>query len=185
MTWHFRAAVFSVSWGEWWWLINSCLIWFQTLFNPNKTVVKMFVVLFDFSDMPPRSQTFLRQRTFSVWRHTCQSTEVRTAFALLWYVHCKEGLGGNGHVLVTGTFWSGNHHFELIICLFVSTLLLTRDSHPWSDSSLYFFDSLLWSCNTHSEVAIAISKVTMDRSKCDWCIFGVFLNLRHWVLAYL
>lgn len=46
-----------------------------TLFNPNKTVVKMFVVLFDFSDMPPRSQTFLRQRTFSVWRHTCQSTE--------------------------------------------------------------------------------------------------------------
>ncbi|XP_061170440.1 atos homolog protein A-like [Saccostrea echinata] len=34
-----------------------------TLFNPNKTVIKMFVVLYDLSDMPPQSQTFLRQRT--------------------------------------------------------------------------------------------------------------------------
>ena len=46
------------------------------MFNPNKTVVKMFVVLYDFSDMPPKAQTFLRQRTFSVWRHSCQSEEV-------------------------------------------------------------------------------------------------------------
>jgi len=36
---------------------------FQTLFNPNKTVVKMFVVVYDLSDMPPNCQTFLRQRT--------------------------------------------------------------------------------------------------------------------------
>ena len=35
----------------------------QTLFNPNKTVVKMFVVMYDLSDMPANSQTFLRQRT--------------------------------------------------------------------------------------------------------------------------
>ncbi|XP_050396282.1 atos homolog protein A [Patella vulgata] len=34
-----------------------------TLFNPNKTVVKMFVVMYDMTDMPPRSQTFIRQRT--------------------------------------------------------------------------------------------------------------------------
>lgn len=27
------------------------------------TVVKMFVVMYDLSDMPPNSQTFLRQRT--------------------------------------------------------------------------------------------------------------------------
>lgn len=37
---------------------------FQTVFNPNKTVVKMFVVLYDFSDMPAKSQTFLRQKTY-------------------------------------------------------------------------------------------------------------------------
>ena len=36
---------------------------FQTLFNPNKAVVKMFVVMYDLSDMPPNCQTFLRQRT--------------------------------------------------------------------------------------------------------------------------
>ncbi|XP_018331701.1 protein FAM214A isoform X3 [Agrilus planipennis] len=34
-----------------------------TLFNPLGTVVKMFVIMYDLSDMPPYSQTFLRQRT--------------------------------------------------------------------------------------------------------------------------
>ncbi|KAG1714550.1 Protein FAM214A [Nymphon striatum] len=33
-----------------------------TLFNPHRTVVKMFVVMYDLSDMPPNCQTFLRQR---------------------------------------------------------------------------------------------------------------------------
>nr|XP_023672939.1 protein FAM214A-like isoform X1 [Paramormyrops kingsleyae] len=37
-----------------------------TLFNPNKTVVKMFVVVYDLRKMPACHQTFLRQRTFSV-----------------------------------------------------------------------------------------------------------------------
>ncbi|XP_061621683.1 atos homolog protein A isoform X1 [Phyllopteryx taeniolatus] len=37
-----------------------------TLFNPNKTVVKMFVVMYDLQAMPAGNQTFLRQRTFSV-----------------------------------------------------------------------------------------------------------------------
>ncbi|TRY83406.1 hypothetical protein DNTS_020280 [Danionella cerebrum] len=37
-----------------------------TLFNPNKTVVKMFVVMYDLRAMPASHQTFLRQRTFSV-----------------------------------------------------------------------------------------------------------------------
>ncbi|XP_041356540.1 protein FAM214A-like [Gigantopelta aegis] len=34
-----------------------------TLFNPNKTVVKMFVVMYNLTDMPSNCQTFLRQRT--------------------------------------------------------------------------------------------------------------------------
>lgn len=34
-----------------------------TLFNPNKTVVKMFVVMYDLQDMPSNAQTFMRQRT--------------------------------------------------------------------------------------------------------------------------
>lgn len=37
-----------------------------TLFNPNNTVVKMFVVMYDLSDMPPGHRTFLRQRTMYV-----------------------------------------------------------------------------------------------------------------------
>nr|CAD7411037.1 unnamed protein product [Timema cristinae] len=34
-----------------------------TLFNPLGTVIKMFVVMYDLTDMPASSQTFLRQRT--------------------------------------------------------------------------------------------------------------------------
>lgn len=58
-----------------------------TLFNPNKTVVKMFVVLYDFNDMPPKSQTFLRQRTFSMWRHACQSNEGQNS--LHYLIHLR------------------------------------------------------------------------------------------------
>lgn len=43
-----------------------CLSCPQTLFNPNQTVVKMFLVTFDFSDMPAAHMTFLRHRLFLV-----------------------------------------------------------------------------------------------------------------------
>lgn len=42
---------------------------FQTLFNPNKTVVKVFVVMYNMADMPPNSTTFLRQRTLYLPNH--------------------------------------------------------------------------------------------------------------------
>eukprot|EP00794_Sanderia_malayensis_P019441 gene19441-21368_t len=37
-----------------------------TLFNPNNTVVKVFIVLYNFNDMPSNSHTFLRQKIVSV-----------------------------------------------------------------------------------------------------------------------
>ncbi|KAM6364373.1 LOW QUALITY PROTEIN: atos homolog protein B-like [Pluvialis apricaria] len=37
-----------------------------TLFNPNKTVVKMFLVMYDFQDMPANHMTFLRHHIFLV-----------------------------------------------------------------------------------------------------------------------
>lgn len=49
-----------------WLTFVVCSFWSQTLFNPNKTVVKMFVVMYDLRSMPAGHQTFLRQRTFSV-----------------------------------------------------------------------------------------------------------------------
>ncbi|KAG2466672.1 F214B protein, partial [Polypterus senegalus] len=39
---------------------------FLTLFNPNKTVVKMFLVTYNFEDMPVNHVTFLRHRIFLV-----------------------------------------------------------------------------------------------------------------------
>ena len=44
--------------------INLCPFT-QTLLNPNKTVVKIYIVKYDFSDMPPNSHTFIRQKTLS------------------------------------------------------------------------------------------------------------------------
>ena len=41
------------------------LLFFQTLFNPNQTVVKIYIVMYDLSDMPPHTQTFIRQKTLS------------------------------------------------------------------------------------------------------------------------
>ena len=37
-----------------------------TLFNPNGTVIKIFFIRFDMSDMPVRTQTFLRERTVAI-----------------------------------------------------------------------------------------------------------------------
>ncbi|XP_041641069.1 protein FAM214A isoform X2 [Cheilinus undulatus] len=54
-----------------------------TLFNPNKTVVKMFVVMYDLRAMPAGHQTFLRQRTFSVpVRRDMNNQTSRKPFAL-------------------------------------------------------------------------------------------------------
>lgn len=44
----------------------SSVSFLQTLFNPNKTVVKMFLVTYNFDDMPSNHMTFLRQRIFLV-----------------------------------------------------------------------------------------------------------------------
>lgn len=42
-----------------------------TLFNPNKTVVKMFLVTYNFGDMPVNHMTFLRHRIFLVPVEEC------------------------------------------------------------------------------------------------------------------
>lgn len=47
------------------WTIFFCCF-LQTLFNPNKTVVKMFLVTYNFGDMPVNHMTFLRHRIFLV-----------------------------------------------------------------------------------------------------------------------
>lgn len=39
-----------------------------TLFNPNGTLVKLFLLHYDLTDMPPNSQTFLRQKTLLLVR---------------------------------------------------------------------------------------------------------------------
>ena len=61
-------------------------VFLQTLFNPNKTVIKMFVVMYDLSDMPPQCQTFLRQRTvyMPVEENSSQPSYLRYLIHLRW-----------------------------------------------------------------------------------------------------
>jgi hypothetical protein len=41
-----------------------------TLFNPNGTLVKLWLLKYDLTEMPPSSQTFLRQKTFLLLKPT-------------------------------------------------------------------------------------------------------------------
>ena len=45
-----------------------------TLFNPLGSVEKLFLLLYDLTDMPPNSQTFLRQRTVLSGSHNEPTT---------------------------------------------------------------------------------------------------------------
>lgn len=59
-----------------------------TLFNPQGTVVKMFVILFDLTEMPPNSETFLRQRTFYMPSHETDASPVSAKW-LRYLIHLR------------------------------------------------------------------------------------------------
>ncbi|XP_037081883.1 protein FAM214A-like [Pollicipes pollicipes] len=70
-----------------------------TLFNPHGTVVKMFVVIYDLSAMPPGSQTFLRQRT--LYMPVGESPENPDSQKWLRYlIHLRFATGRSGRVYV-------------------------------------------------------------------------------------
>jgi hypothetical protein len=49
------------------------------LFNPQGSVVKIFLVAIDVNDMPAKSKTFIRQRTFSVPSNQLIQTEATSS----------------------------------------------------------------------------------------------------------
>lgn len=53
-----------------------------TLLNPLGMVVRMFVVPYDFRDMPNMSQTFIRQRVLAFDEGSNPGTDVRTLSAV-------------------------------------------------------------------------------------------------------
>ena len=59
-----------------------------TLFNPQGTVVKMFVILFDLTEMPPNSETFLRQRTFFMPANETDASPVSAKW-LRYLIHLR------------------------------------------------------------------------------------------------
>lgn len=60
-----------------------------TLFNPNNSVVKIFIVTYDLSDMPSSTQTFLRQRTLSKSSGTQSHTTSPSLPVLHYLIHLR------------------------------------------------------------------------------------------------
>jgi hypothetical protein len=69
-----------------------------TLFNPNKTVVKMFIVVYDFSDMPPNCQTFLRQRTLYMPVKGSSSDVQNVVIYLRYLIHLRFASSKSGKI---------------------------------------------------------------------------------------
>jgi hypothetical protein len=71
--------------------------------NPQKTGVKVFIVRYDFSDMPPESKTFLRQRTYTqVANHTPGNSKSppggRLRNVLKYAIHLRFMSSKRGHI---------------------------------------------------------------------------------------
>ncbi|MFH4974347.1 hypothetical protein AB6A40_001056 [Gnathostoma spinigerum] len=58
-----------------------------TLFNPQGTIVRIFVVRFDVTQMPPSSRTFIRQRTFFM-RPDCSLNDAKRSW-LRYLIHIR------------------------------------------------------------------------------------------------
>lgn len=65
ITYYHREIVDIYSYESYLYNINLFSEILQTLFNPNESVVKVFVILYDVTDMPPAHRTFLRHRIYS------------------------------------------------------------------------------------------------------------------------
>ncbi|XP_019644866.1 PREDICTED: protein FAM214A-like [Branchiostoma belcheri] len=69
-----------------------------TLFNPHRTVVKMFVVQYDLVDMPPNCQTFLRQRTYYVPAHSTSQDIKAEGLTPRYVVHLRFASSKSGRI---------------------------------------------------------------------------------------
>jgi hypothetical protein len=68
-----------------------------TLFNPQEKVVKIFVVQYNLSDMPPSSETFLRQRTLLMPKGASDKDASSTKY-LRYLIHLRFMSSKSGHI---------------------------------------------------------------------------------------
>uniref|UniRef100_A0A915L170 Atos-like conserved domain-containing protein n=1 Tax=Romanomermis culicivorax TaxID=13658 RepID=A0A915L170_ROMCU len=71
-----------------------------TLFNPQGTVVKMFIVRYDMSDMPPYCQTFVRQRTFFMPSFSGLDDAMRNRSWLRYLIHLRFATSKSGKLFL-------------------------------------------------------------------------------------
>lgn len=69
----------------------------QALFNLHGSVVRVFIVPYNLSDMPPNSQTFLRQRTLLIPVGSPEH-EIHSSKWLRYLIHLKFASSKSGHI---------------------------------------------------------------------------------------
>ncbi|KAL3286574.1 hypothetical protein HHI36_001075 [Cryptolaemus montrouzieri] len=91
-----------------------------TLFNPLGTVVKMFVIIYDLTDMPPNSQTFIRQRTLYM-PNECKDKDIEWGPKWLKYlIHLRFVSSKSGKVYL---------HSDIRMIIFHKTDFDTATAH--------------------------------------------------------
>jgi len=90
-----------------------------TLFNPLGTVVKMFVVMYDLTDMPPNSQTFLRQRTLYM-PHDKTDSDPDAQKWLRYLIHLRVASSKSGKIYL---------HTDVRMIIFRKSDLDTANDH--------------------------------------------------------
>merc|ERR1712113_822634 len=100
-----------------------------TLFNPLGTVVKMFVVMYDLSDMPPNSQTFLRQRTLYMPSEGVNDAELQKW--LRYLVHLRFASSKSGKIYL---------HTDVRMIIFRKSDLDTATDHNTTPGKLGGFE---------------------------------------------
>lgn len=77
--------------------LTACLLYSQALFNLHGSVVRVFIVPYNLSDMPPNSQTFLRQRTLFIPVNSPEH-ETHSSKWLRYLIHLKFASSKSGHI---------------------------------------------------------------------------------------
>lgn len=71
----------------------------QALFNLHGSVIRVFIVPYNLSDMPPNSQTFLRQRTLFIPMNSAEK-EMHSSKWLRYLIHLKFVSSKSGRIFL-------------------------------------------------------------------------------------
>lgn len=127
---------------------SSCMlvvyVHLQTLLNPNKTVVKIYFVKYNFSDMPPNSHTFLRHKTLSRPYHGSPVPAIPVLHYLI-HLRCVIQLKQSDSTLYMYVIYFLAYSIGFTSCMYALYLSWHTDSSVLSQVIFIFIETFVWS----------------------------------------